>query len=277
MAPKLKLLVAIHVVLAILPAGAFLVPNDIVFIPLLWAMVSVMYAQLMLLAVWLGLGTSKWTVRMASAVLAVAYLTIWLFVGFSIRPDTTAPSYFRLFASFCGLILIIAGVFLLLRRKHGEIRDITGQQVSSRPRSQFSILQLLLVTAVVAVLLALIRAATADRSGTEFSGLASSVLAFVVFLVTTLIAPWAVLSMGPVRSRVVILLLVALLLGIALALVSLPFNLTIVSRVWTWYFLAECLILDFLTVIVIVSLLVVRSCGYRLIRKDQVTGMITPT
>jgi hypothetical protein len=81
MPTKLKLLVTAHAFLAILPVAAPMLPNDVQSIPLMWAVFGIVYAQVMLLAIWLGLGTKPLTARLFSTTVGAAYCISWLYFG----------------------------------------------------------------------------------------------------------------------------------------------------------------------------------------------------
>lgn len=130
-------------------------------------------------------------------------------------------------------------------------------------RNEFSILHVLVVTAAIAVVLALMRRARPAGDGIESSWqyAAANALMILVFLVNMVSAAWAALSVGRIAGRVSLAILVALLLGIALAFAG-----RYDEIVW-WLFPTTVLVFVVPTAIVVASLLVVRSHGYRLVGK----------
>jgi hypothetical protein len=264
-APRLKLLVIVHLLVGIMPAASVLIPLETRFLPVTWALDSISGGQLMLLAFWLGMGTSKRIQRLFGTFCGSAYVTAWPVVALLLSPHYIGPSpiacYLGRFSANCAVILVLAGVFLLIRRRSGGLRRISESGTSVAPaRFQYSILHLLVITSIVAVVLGLVRSARA--TGTAEIGwhvAAVGVLLVVVFVVNLLCAVWAALGAGQIRLRVSLVLLVAILLGIALSLASR------VGRVAWWLFPCMPLATVLPTAIVIASLLVVRSCGYRLV------------
>jgi hypothetical protein len=270
-ATTLKRLVAVHLAIGLIPAASCLVRPDLRFLPLLWAMSTLTLGQLMLLSFWAGMGTSKGSRRLLGSLLGVAYVAAWPVVGKSLSPySPRSPgigAYLVMFSSQSAAVFLVAGVFFLIRRRSTELRHLCGPESFPPPaRFQYSILHLLLITSVVAVVLGLARGArpadtSVDVPLTDWRIVALIALVIVTFLVNSLCAAWAALGIGRIRLRVALVLLVAAMLGFALSLAARHDLLA-----W-WLFAAMMLITVLPTAIVIVSLLVVRSCGYRLVPK----------
>jgi hypothetical protein len=263
-APALRRLVAVHLALAVVPGVTGLTPAPL---PLTWTTTSVSIGQLMLLSFWAGMGTSKGTHRLFGTVCGVAYSQLWRVPGVSLGPHSHAPpmgSILSSLAAHYGVVLLLAGVFLLLRRMGTELRRASGEETAVTPaRFQYSILHLLLIISVVAVVLGLVQTVRRPQHAPVTTGqfVALLALVIVVVLVNLVCAAWAALGTGPIRLRLSLVLIVAVLLGIAFPLA------TGIDELGWRLFVAQGLVTVLSTVIVLVSLLVVRWCGYRLIRK----------
>jgi hypothetical protein len=127
---------------------------------------------------------------------------------------------------------------------------------------QFSIKQLLVVTLLAAIFLALARAYRYPwpeglYDGRDWIG---NLLLILTLSINTLLAGWATLSNGPLRTRICVTLPLALLTGLIYCAASTIDRVTTVS--WLIYTL---LLIELPTAILISSLMVVRSCGYRLV------------
>jgi hypothetical protein len=88
-------------------------------------------------------------------------------------------------------------------------------------------------------------------------------LMIITFLINSICAAFAALGTGQIRLRIVLVLTVASLLGIALSLAG-RFD---QNDMFPWWMAPPMLMTVLSTAIVLGSLLVVRSCGYRLIPK----------
>ncbi|HUY33813.1 MAG TPA: hypothetical protein VMV69_13775 [Pirellulales bacterium] len=269
---KLRRLVTLHLLLSVVPAtGSLVVPPEMRFISLRWALASVFLGQLMLLSFWGGMGTSRGIRRLAGALLGCAYLAIWPTLASMFRPSTaeTPPTHWiieflTVFGQECIVVVPLTGAFLAMRKWFSELRLVPDSEDSSAPaRVQYSILSVLVVTAVIAVVLGLLRRARSGEliGNSDWRMAAANILGIVIYLIDTLCAAWAALGTGRVGPRVFLVCLVASLLGVVLSFAA---QLDMLG----WW-LIPCLALDLLIAIavVVVSLLVVRSCGYRLVPK----------
>ena len=263
-APGLRWLIAAHLALAVVPAVTGLAPAPL---PLTWTTASVSIGQLMLLSFWAGMGTSKGSYRLFGTVCGVAYSQFWRVPGASLGPHSHAAPIRNILASLAahyGVVLLLAGVFLLFRRMGTELRRAGSEEAAVGPaRLQYSILHVLLIISVVAVVLGLVQTVRRPQDAPVTTGQVVALLALVivVVLVNLVCTAWAALGTGPIRLRVSLVLIVAVLLGIAMPLA------TGIDELGWRLFVAQGLVTVLSTVIVLVSLLVVRSCGYRLIPK----------
>src|SRR5262249_5261444 len=155
------------------------------------------------------------------------------------------------------------GTFLLVGRRFELTRlERPDVDLAKSERLQFSMLQVMVVVSTVAVVLSLMRVTRAafGHDPYNWESVAIYSFMFIAFLVNTACAAFAALGTGRVGRNVGWVLGVAVLLGVATAFAM--HNETNDG----WLFGSSMLIMIVPTVIVLVSLLVVRSCGYRLVR-----------
>ena len=269
---RLKLLIAAHLIASTAQAAAFLVPAHVNYMPAMWALASLAMAQLILLSFWAGMGSQRAAVRFSAAALGSVYMAA-LPIGALLlsRPSWTSrhdlyEEFFGTAGRYCSLVLFFAAIALAARRWFVDLRLTFAAEQTVQPRHyQFSILHLLIVTSVAAVVLALMRATRADASGspTGWRPVGGAVLMVVAFVINAICAAWAALAVGPVRMRVGLVLLVAVLLG-----VTLVFSGTGKALVW-WHSAAFAVFLALPSAVIIASLLMVRSCGYRLVARPR--------
>jgi hypothetical protein len=270
-APRLKLLVAVHLALAAIPAGIGLVPPSRWGLLVINAIISIPIAQLMLLGFWVVMGTAAARHRLLSTWSAVAYGACWLVVSPYLSPYYRAPPMASVLA---GLVIGLAlglsclavcsgGIFLLIQCRGTELRRVSDREAAPA-RLQYSVVHALVITSVVAVLLGLARGARATGRETEWNHVAAYAMIALVVLVNLVCATWAVLAAGRIRLRISLVLLLTVFLGVV---VPLSFHHGELSGWWRWVLLSEALAIVLPTLIVIASMLVVRSCGYRLLPK----------
>ncbi len=132
-------------------------------------------------------------------------------------------------------------------------------------RFQYSILHILIVMSFVAVVLTLVRNARgADALSVwhTWQVVCMFALMIITFFINTICAAFAALRAGQVRLRILLVLIVASLLGIAVSLGARHDSLA-------WWLVPSAMLVTVLpTAVIVGSLLVVRSCGYRLVPKD---------
>jgi hypothetical protein len=253
MSVRLKLLVGGHLVLGAAPVALCLFPP----VPdLRWFLLFLVlpYSEVLLVSFWAGLGTSRERWRWLGSLFASAYLTLGPSAAFIFSMDEArddfVPVLWLFFYSACATIVLYGSLFWLIRWWVAGMKCFPDPPTIPRTRLQFSIFRLVLITAAVAVAL----------------GLARIGLLVLVTLLVPLAVPWATLCMGSVRRRIVLVLGITLLLGIA---VPFPVNSVVRSPEWRWLSAAETLYLTLPIAIMVLSLLVVRSCGYRLVAEAR--------
>ncbi|HET6883414.1 MAG TPA: hypothetical protein VFI31_24905 [Pirellulales bacterium] len=270
---RLQWLLAGHLLLGLLPAAVRLLPaqmqlwpqHDLVQLTQL-ALLYPSLGQMMLLGLWAGLGGSRMSVRFIGTILGCTYLAIWPTIG----PPWSAPGtwadwlrHYRQAFFFIGMVVgILAAVFLIIRRWFCQLRLLPADNGQPPPgRVQYSIQNVMLAMTLVAVVLGLAgNAGPSANSG--WQALATAALILVTFCIDALFAVWATLGVGRIRWRILLVFLVAALLGLVLSVKSGHHR-----EVW-W--LMPTWILTWLLpmVVVVASLLVIRSCGYRLVPKS---------
>jgi hypothetical protein len=260
---SLRCLLASHALLGTVPTAICLVPADIRFLPLLWALFCVSFGQMMLLGFWIGMGAGRAIWRLFAALLGCAYLAVWpSVVARSLDPTS---SYGRALGGTIvmdyAVVLAFAAAFFVLRRWFSELRSVADVNESAQAgRLQYSILNVLILTAVVALLLGLMRVAR-PSTDSAWVTIAATVFAFVVLLIDALCAVWATLSVGRTRWRLLLVFLVAALLGLLQSV-----NLGHTGLGW-WLVLGWVIVSVIPIAVVVASLMVVRRCGYRLVPK----------
>lgn len=286
-APRLRVLVRVHLVASMAPVAEFLIwdtwfrsplgtgpsPSSVQLL-LSLAVQSVFYAQLLLLPFWAGLGTSAGIVRLVGGLLGSAYVAVWPVVALGLKPGlprTTATEligrYLVYFSLCCTVTALVAGVLLLNRRWFTELRHISDPKtLLPRAHFRYSILHLLVITTVFALFCGSMRVIVSGGPGSAvgWQFVALAVVGIVICLTVLACASWAVLGAGHVGRRVLVVLLATMLLGIVMA----SFSSKSVAA-WVLY-VNGVLGLVLPTAIVIVSLLIVRTCGYRLVGKGTV-------
>jgi len=270
---RLRLLVGAHLALTSVLLGYRFIPGEVTYLPLLNAIGSVSLAQALVLSFWLGMGTSGAIRRIIGGVLGVLYVCAWQLIAFPVSGDPLSDllsNFLNSLLQFGLLLGLFGGGFLAVRRwvAHLQYRETFDDQ---RPRrAQFSILHLLLVTTIAALVLGLARGSRGTTNQFDWSYIALMALCFVIFFVNTLCAVWAALALGPVRWRVMLVFLIALLLGLALLMPMYPPNYPPSSPQLPWWLGPSQVVVTLVPIgIVVVSLLVVRSCGYRLVPNRQ--------
>ena len=261
-------LVVGHVVLSAAPLLSMVVPPELMYMPIVWALFSVPIGSLMTLSVWVGLGSARISRRLLAAVAATLYVAMTFSIVQMISDRMTILDSLKMYSiitvAYLILVLLIGGMFGLLGRRF-ELRLVEPHDgLPGQDRLQFSVLNVLVIMSIVALVLTLLRASRSDVSdvaGEGFHWTASDSLAFVVFLLNTLVAAYAALWPGGLKRNVGLVMVVAVLFGLVLAIASGNYQTS-----W-WLFVGSTLIAILPTVVEIVSLLVVRSCGYRLVRR----------
>lgn len=269
----IKWLVALHLIVGIAPLASGWLADAVWVMPVYWALSALCIAQLTLLSLWVVLSERRWPARLAGAVSGTAYVTLWLVLGICISSVSTdhvlltisgfLEVFGYMFASYAALVAVISTAFLLMRRFGARLTNDARTIASLTPRrSQYSVFHLLVITSVCSLILCLVKVSQPsehlERTG-MLAVVAGYLLAIVIFLINSVCAVWATLSPRSPCSRIGIALLVSSLLGVSLATDS-----GNDAGPW-WMVLAASSIPVIVTAIVVLSLLVVRACGYRMV------------
>jgi hypothetical protein len=269
----MKFLVGVHLALSVAPM-AILVVREVEASPVTWLFGSLSLAQIMLVAFWAGLGTSRPLVRLLWALTGGAYLAIWSALWMTLTaPDGREVSFFALYpfalAAFCMGILALAGIFLIFRRWVVRLRRIEDPAMFDiQHRPQYSWMSWIALATFATGILAMTLVGRIRNNA--LADLARDVAPIVDLLAMAFAAPWATLSGGKAARRIAMVLA----LGLVLAILQLIGRRYVGSLVLPWQIYASDLLMIVLpALIMIASLLVVRSCGYRLVS----VGRTVPT
>lgn len=225
--------------------------------------VGVTFCQTSLLGIWGGLGSRHWIERLVGVALGIVVLA----------PLFSWGLWASLQGEILGLValctLATAGVMLLVRRV-AEMRSIEASSTTSPAKSlareglQFSIRHLIILTSVVASLIGL-----GQWLGPYVGSFHSSVELVVLglcFVTIGLGAPWATLGTGSPIVRSVIVLAIA---------VGAAFVPLLVDAHWPVVFWLVVMITE--VGLLLLSLAVIRWCGYRLVRRGTFSPLARPT
>ncbi len=208
------------------------------------AFVGLVFSQISLLGIWGSLGAGPWWGRMIGVAVGLGYLFLLLGVGIS---DLSRETF---------IVVVLTTPFvaipLLLIRFLGVGIRLDSLPVVSARRLQFSIRDLIVLTFVVACLISIGKWAEPHLS---HGGILIELLSFgVTFGVVGVLPVWFVLATKQPMLYSVGLIAVGACAGYCLARATQN-----QTGIWMTATTTEALS-------VVVSLLVVRSCGYRLVR-----------
>lgn len=264
MPAPLIILVAIHVVLGCLPFCFGLVPPDVRYMPIIWLLGSITVAQVMLLAFWAGMGANPPHWRLIGTLVGCAYLGMpAMVVGVALQALV-----------YGGILVLLSCVFLGLRRWFVLEKMPADITLAVPGGFQFSIFHLLVLTSAAAVLLGLVRSArlAASVDSSWFTGLMWALM-LATLAINAVSSAFATLALYAWRSKLIATCLVSLLLGLAICLATYrPFPIS-PPLPW-WVRLNGVLITTYLTLIIVLTLLVVRSCGFRIVLRALIPSQL---
>jgi hypothetical protein len=270
---RIRWLIVAHLVLAAAPLLGMRLELSMRMLPLEWALASLPLGVLMTLSVWIGMGRPRLLWRLAIGLAAILYLSIFSFIV-AVARITESLSKTEWLMFYLGsameltiLLFLLAGTFMLIGRRF-EIAVVEHEAGPARSgQLQFSMFQIMVLMSAVAIVLSLLRLAR-EATGHESSTWETITIysfMFVAFFVNAACAAFATLGTGEVKRNVVLVLVVSILLGVATA-IAMHQDIT----GW-WLFVCSTFIMIIPTVMVLASLLVVRSCRYRMIRRASGT------
>lgn len=264
--------VVAQLLLGIAPLASYSLPQHTGWmVQSMWALSAISFAQLMLLSFWVGMGNNAGIVRALGGFAGIAYISIWPVASPYVSPHFEgqllppfAKELFTQFATYAGFALLLSGCFLLLRWKGTQLTHLSKlNSTVAPPRVNYSIFHLLILMSTCAFVLGLTRAAhptdETSTGSTTLSYAALLILALLGMVINSMGAAWASLSLNSPWSRLALVSAIALLLGIAFAVST-----RLYATSWR-IFIPASLIPVLSTATVVVTLLVVRSFGYRLV------------
>jgi hypothetical protein len=208
---------------------------------------GLVFGQIALVGMWAGLGKLVWFQRLPIAVAAVVGLGTLLGMGIH---ELSSEGYFvTLVAGF-----VMGAVCFTLRILGLQLARLEDPAVPLREGLQFTIRHLFLLTFLVACLVAIGKAVAPALQGLDEIPRLS--LYGVVFAAVGLTSLWAMLGRGATTVRTVLEVLIATGLGFSLAFIS-----NGGADFWVWPFITVCE-----ASCLLVTLAVLRGCGYRLVR-----------
>jgi hypothetical protein len=263
---RLTAVVIANAILAVAPLIWPLITLNTSTLPLLWIAFSLPMSGFMLLVFWIGLGNERVALRIIVLFGGCAYLAIWPTIAEFYAPGSIREGFLGNFVPMFVVSVVLSGMFAASRRWL-QLRKVENDKSLEMPRRmQFSIFHLLVLMAIVAVILSLSRAARDGASEvndiTSWHWWAAGGLFVATFFTNTACAAYAALGVQAVMRKCLLVFFVAVLLGVALA-----FSLG-QDRDSAWLFAGGVLTMVIPTVIVLASLLWLRPCGYRLLRKQ---------
>ncbi|QDT74534.1 hypothetical protein [Lacipirellula limnantheis] len=271
--PRIKRLLTVLTVLCATPMVQPLIPFNILWMPLFWAASAIPVGALLTVSFWVGMGNYPLVARLLSGLFFAIYAALWGCVSIVLVQSQNSPNGVTLnqplfwitqLAQFALLMLLFGGMFMVLRH-WWRLERSTRDDSPTSSKAQFSILNILLLTAVAAVVMALIRVSRSTAAENIVSGtLAATALGFGVFFFNTACAAFATLSPTPTRRNCILVLSISAVLGVGISVAAGQDR-----AAWCLIF-GGALISVIPTAVVLLSLLVVRSVGYRLIRKSAI-------
>ena len=274
---RIRWLLVAHAILAAAPLLILGLNPSTVTAPLEWALGSFPLGSLMALSIWVGIGGTRLIWRALIGLGSISYLAIFpTIVDATMAPAGVSASewtmmYLDTVWQLAIMFALLSGTLLLLGLRFQVARPTSGVAPVGEARFQFSMLQIMVGMSAVAVVLSSLRLArTASEHGSsKWEAVTLYAFLFVAFFVNTACAVFATLGFGKVGRNIAMVLAIAVLLGVA---TSIAMHNDLED---SWILGGTILIATMPTVIVLVSLLVVRSCDYRLVRRRQrgeVTG-----
>jgi len=213
------------------------------------AFIGIVFSQTSLLGIWGGLGTNPWWSRLIGVVVGGGFLGLRLGVGVG-HPDWEV-SYFIVSVG----IALITGMLLVIRCFRVRICVATVDQAAAR-RIQFTIRQLLVLTFAVACLVSLGKWLAPHLLNVNEPLMLT--LIGLILATVGLLSVWPALgARHPVLPSLIVIVVAA---GVGFCFAQfLPGPPGDMASFWMTITAVEALVL-------VASLVVVRSCGYRLVR-----------
>jgi len=210
---------------------------------------SLIFCQTSLLGMWCGLGTSHWLLRLVGLIVGAGGLAIMLGAGIGKLSG-------EIISVVVAAVLLVAAVTWIVRWLKGAMQQIPDSTPDAREGLQFTIRHLLVLTFVVACLVT-IGKALAPRLPHFHDVTMLSAIA-VCFVSVALVAIWAILGLGQVLFRSLVLFVISAIVGWILARVIDEGD----DIFWTSTTILQATYL-------MGSLLAIRACGYRFLARHR--------
>ncbi len=232
------------------------------------ALFSVPSGVLLLLSFWVGLGRQSIFKRLLGGVVGAAYVAFWPglvaeIAWSSLPPEISYPWEEHATSVLMNLaaVAVFSAAFMTLRT-WWQLDPTPSCHAEVTGKTQFSLLAILCVMAGSAVVMAGVRASRNALNEMQEATVTTIVVVFSIYLANAVGAMFAALSPHAVRRHCLTALGTSLLLGVAASLAT-------GQDQNEWWFVEGSLLGMAPAAIVILSLLVVRSTGYRLVRKSS--------
>jgi len=247
---KIGLLVAVHVVAGLVLAWN---ANPLTFdlsVPFI-GLLALVFAEAGLLGIWSGLSTTRFAWRFPAVVAVAVYL--WAVFVVAVQPGDRLTVYAVIVLTAVPILVVLSCL------RHGRRRLRLAHLANRFPASegfQFSIRHLLLVTTFVAVVLGIGRGVrTISITQSNMVAVATFPPCFIMVELATL---WAALGLGRPLPRLAVVVPTAFVVG-AIPGFYLPGSGILELIIWP-------VVVGLQAIITACSLLVFRSCGWRLVR-----------
>lgn len=271
---RLAWLVGAHLALAAAPLLSLLFTPEMHLMILMWATFAVPVGSLMALSFWVGMGRRRLVQRVFVGLAGSAYVALWLFVLEVVlkigapgqQLDSGIVRYLQLSIPYVVIVVLFGGMFMIMRRRWSLEAQTAAHAPTPDGGLRFSVLNLLVISSSLAVVLTLIQASRGESKTlmnvtTTWQTVSSNVLGFGIYFINTACAAHATLRPGNVRRNILLVLLVSTLLGVAISFATR-------QDLFGWTFVAGGALISVIpTAVVMITMLVVRSCGYRLVRQ----------
>ncbi len=261
---RIHLLVAAHIVLAAVPLLLRRVDLSNAPMLVLWYLRSIPFRSLMMLSVWVGMGRTRLPWRVASGLVSLFYIsTVSMF--YYPPGDRSAErmlAHLTAMGKLGVIFFLLAGIFMLIGRRYEFLRADHNAETVRNEKFRFLLLPIVIVLPAVAMVSG-VRFAVWDllaiSARSAFGAVMLKALYFVDSFVYTACATFVTFGTDKVRRNIAAVALVVIALGVAFAAYADGWarGLAIVSP----------LIEVIPTLTVFLSFFVVRSCGWRMVRR----------
>ena len=208
---------------------------------------SIVFGQTTLVGIWAGLSKNSWWSRLLGVGVGVGYLGMLFGISLDMTTGDVAAEEVLQVAFLMGLATVTAtALFLMVRFFRVRLHHVSDE-MTVLTKLQFSVRSLLVLTFVVACFVTVgksLRPHVPDVPYLDLASVTQLLVGLVPFLVTGLVSVWPIL--GTRQPILWSILLVVVAVGVGYIFHPI-------------YLMTQALVL-------VASLLVVRSCGYRLVR-----------